>query len=301
MGRGRDAMSPDAMLAGFIRHLRVERGLSPCTWTSYGYQIRGYLCFLVGRGQTPATATREDVLTYLEAKRNAHLASSSLFAAAIAIRQFHRFLTERGHAPIDPTIGMKLPKFKQRLPEPLSVQEMARLLDAPIGDKFNHVRNKAMLETMYATGMRVSELLSLTLEQVNLENCWVKIQGKGGKERIVPVSQKAKAAILCYLEVRNQRLPITQATLFVNSRGQALNRGTFWWELRRMAERAGLHGRITPHQIRHTTATVMLEGGASLRVVQEMLGHVSVLTTQKYTHVTAEFMKTTCNKAHPRF
>jgi integrase/recombinase XerD len=257
--------------------------------------------FLASRGLTPATATRDDVMAYLEARRDARLASSSLFAAAIAIRQFHRFLAEQGHTKADPTTGMKLPKFKQRLPEPLSVQEMARLLDAPIGSKFNHVRNKAMLELMYATGMRVSELLGLTLDNVNLEECYVRLCGKGGKERIVPVSQKAKAAILRYLEALNQRLPIAQATLFVNSHGQALNRGTFWWELRRMAMRAGLHGRITPHQIRHTTATVMLEGGASLRVVQEMLGHVSVQTTQRYTHVTAEFMKATCNKAHPRF
>jgi len=294
-------MSPDAMLAGFMRHLRVERGLSPCTWTSYGYQIRGYLRFLVGRGQTPATATRDDVMTYLESRRDARLASSSLFAAAIAIRQFHRFLAERGHAQADPTIGMKLPKFKQRLPEPLSVHEMARLLDAPTGGKFNHIRNKAMLELMYATGMRVSELLSITLDKVNLEECCVRICGKGGKERIIPFGHKAKDAILRYLEARNQRLPIAQATLFVNSRGQALNRGTFWWELRRMAERVGLHGRITPHQIRHSCATHLLEGGADLRMLQEILGHQSVMTTQNYTHVSAEFMKTTCNKAHPRF
>jgi len=291
----------DVLLDEFIRHLRVERGLSPCTWASYGYQIRGYMRFLAARGQTPASATRNDVMAYLEARRDARLASSSLFAAAIAIRQFHRFLAERGHTQVDPTIGMKLPKFKQRLPEPLSVHEMARLLDAPTGSKFNHVRNKAMLELMYATGMRVSELLSITLDKVNLEECCVRICGKGGRERIVPFGQKANAAILSYLAARNQQFPIAQGTLFVNSRGQTLNRGTFWWELRRMAARAGLHGRITPHQIRHTTATVMLEGGASLRVVQEMLGHVSVQTTQRYTHVTAEFLKATCGKAHPRF
>jgi len=154
---------------------------------------------------------------------------------------------------------------------------------------------------MYATGMRVSELLGLTLESVNLEECCVRICGKGGKERIVPFGQKAKAAIHRYLEARNQRLPIGQATLFVNSHGQALNRGTFWWELRRMAARAGLHGRITPHQIRHSAATHMLEGGADLRVLQEMLGHCQITTTQLYTHVTAEFMKATCGKAHPRF
>lgn len=294
-------MSPDAMLADFMRHLRVERGLSPCTWASYGYQIRGYMRFLATRGLTPATATREAVLGYLEARKNAQVASSSIFAAAIAIRQLHRFLAEQGHTPNDPTAGMKLPKFRQRLPEPLSIQEMAAILDALTGSRFSQIRNKAMLELMYATGMRVSELLSLTLEQVNLENCWVKIQGKGGKERIVPVSNKAKHAIIRYLAVRNQRLPIAQPTLFVNSRGQALNRGTFWWELRRMARRAGLHGRITPHQIRHSAATHMLAGGADIRVLQEFMGHSSIMTTQRYTHVTSELLKVTCGKAHPRF
>jgi integrase/recombinase XerD len=294
-------MTTDAVLAGFIQHLRVERGLSPCTWASYGYQIRGYLRFLVGRGQTPVTATRDDVMAYLEARRDARLASSSLFAAAIAIRQFHRFLAERGHASTDPTIGMKLPKFKQRLPEPLSVPEMARLLDAPIGSKFNHVRNKAMLELMYATGMRVSELLGLTVERVDLEGCSARVCGKGGRERIVPFGNKAKEAILYYLGARNQLRPIPHAVLFMNSHGQALNRGTFWWELRRMAKKAGLKDRITPHQIRHSSATHLLAGGADIRVLQEFMGHSSIMTTQRYAHVASELLKETCGKAHPRF
>jgi integrase/recombinase XerD len=289
------------MLDKFIQHLRVERGLSPCTWASYGYQIRGYMRFLAARGLTPATATREAVLSYLEARKDAQVASSSLFAAAIAIRQFHRFLAERGHATADPTIGMKLPKFKQRLPEPLSISEMARLLDAPIGSKFNQIRNKAMLELMYATGMRVSELLGLTVDRVNLDDCSARICGKGGRERIIPFGNHAKDAILCYLKARNQLRPIPQATLFVNSRGQALNRVTFWWELKRMAKWAGIQGRITPHQIRHSAATHLLEGGADIRVLQEFMGHSSIMTTQRYAHVSGELLKTTCDKAHPRF
>jgi len=294
-------MTPDAMLAGFIQHLRVERGLSPCTWTSYGYQIRDYMRCLASRGITPATATRESVLGYLEARKNAQVASSSLFAAAIAIRQFHRFLAERGHASADPTIGMKLPKFKQRLPEPLSVPEIARLLDAPIGSKFNHVRNKAMMELMYATGMRVSELLGLTVDRVNLDDCSARICGKGGRERIIPFGNQAKEAILRYLDARNQRLHIPQAILFVNPRGQSLNRGTFWWELKRMAKRAGIQGRITPHQIRHSAATHLLAGGADIRVLQEFMGHSSIMTTQRYAHVTVELLHDSCRKAHPRF
>lgn len=294
-------MSPDALLDEFMQHLRVERGLSPCTWASYGYQIRGYMRFLATWGITPATATRESVLGYLEARKNARVASSSIFAAAIAIRQFHRFLLERGYAPADPTAGMKLPKFRQRLPEPLGVNEMAALLDAPTGFSFSQIRNKAMLELMYATGMRVSELLGLTVDRVNLDDSSARVCGKGGRERIVPFGNKAKEAISGYLDARNQRLPIPQTTLFVNSRGQSLNRGTFWWELRRLAARAGLKCRVTPHQVRHSTATHLLVGGADIRVLQELLGHHSVMTTQRYAHVTVEMLKVSLGQSHPRF
>ena len=178
------------MLQEFIQHLRVERGLSPCTCSSYGYQIRAYMRFLGARGLTLPTVAREAILDYLEAKKDAKLAGSSVFAAAIAIRRFHRFLAERGHTKTDPTSGLSLPKFKQRLPEPLSVQDMGNLLDTPIGAKFHQIRNRAMLELMYATGMRVSELLSLTLPVINLEERQVRICGKGDKERVIPFGQK---------------------------------------------------------------------------------------------------------------
>jgi len=289
------------MIDEFIQHLSVERGLSPCTCTSYGYQLKGYLRFLGANSLTLPTVAREDILNYLETKKNANLAGSSIFAAAIAIRQFHRFLAERGHAPSDPTSGMGLPKFKQKLPEPLSIQAVGSLLDAPIGAKFHQIRNRAMLELMYATGMRVSELLGLTLPMLNLEECQARICGKGDKERIIPFGQKAKEAVLVYLTARAHRFPLDPATLFLTSKGQPINRGTFWWELKRMARRVGLQGRITPHQIRHSAATHMLEGGADIRVLQEFMGHSLITTTQRYAHVSARLLKMTCNKAHPRF
>jgi len=257
--------------------------------------------FLGARGIPLPTVAREAILDYLEAKTDAKLAGSSIFAAAIAIRQFHRFLAERGHMETDPTNGLSLPKFKQRLPEPLSVQDMGSLLDAPIGPKFHQIRNRAMLELMYATGMRVSELLSLTLPVINLEACQVRICGKGDKERVIPFGQKAKNAVLSYLAARTQRFPVAPATLFLTHKGQSINRGTFWWELKRMARKAGLQGRITPHQIRHSAATHMLEGGADIRVLQEFMGHSLITTTQRYAHVSPKLLKNTCNKAHPRF
>jgi len=294
-------MAPTALLDGFRRHLLVERGLSQNTWLSYRYQLSGYLAFIQSNGRSPAVAMRNDALTYLELKKNAGLASGSIFAIAIAIRQFNRFLAEHGYASTDATADMKLPKFKQRLPEPLSVSEMARLLDAVSGDTFQHIRNRAMLELMYSSGLRVSELLSLTLTQVNLETCSIRVCGKGGNERVVPFGNRAKAVMLRYLEVRRQEVPNARDAFFVNLRGHLLNRGTFWWEVKRIARRAGITERMTPHQIRHSCATHLLEGGADLRVLQQLLGHSSVATTQRYAHVSSELLKTACRKAHPRF
>ena len=289
------------MMTAFRQHLLVERGLAQNTWLSYRYQLSGYLVFLRDNDRLPATATRSDVLAYLELKKNAGLASGSLFAIAMAIRQFHRFLAEHGFAQSNPTAELRLPKFKQRLPKPLSVPEMARLLDTPMGDKFQDIRNNAMLELMYAAGLRVSELLSLTLAQVNLDTCSIRICGKGGIDRVVPFGDKAKEVMLHYLEARQQRIASASDTMFINPQGRPLNRGTFWHELKQIALRAGITGLITPHQIRHSCATHLLEGGADLRVLQQLLGHGSVATTQRYAHVSTELLKTACRKAHPRF
>jgi len=289
------------MVDEFVQHLGVERGLSPCTCSSYGYQIRGYMRFLAARGLTLPTVTREAILDYLEAKKDAKLAGSSIFAAAIAIRQFHRFLLDRGHTQSNPTEGMSLPKFKQRLPEPLTAEAVVTLLDAPTGHKYHQVRNRAMLELLYATGMRISELLSITLPMLDLTERQVRICGKGGKERIIPFGQKATDAILVYLKARTLRFPVASDILFLTLNGGAINRSTFWIELKGMARRAGLQGRVSPHQIRHSAATHMLEGGADIRVLQEYMGHSMITTTQRYAHVSGKLLKATCNKAHPRF
>jgi site-specific recombinase XerD len=196
---------------------------------------------------------------------------------------------------------MSLPKFKQKLPEPLTVHSMGCLLDATMGTKFHQIRNKAMLELMYATGMRVSELLGLSLPMIDLTECQVRICGKGGKERIIPFGLKARDAIAVYLEARGGRFSKGEIPLFLTSKGHAINRGTFWLELKHIALRAGLRGRVTPHQIRHSAATHMLEGGADIRVLQEFMGHSQITTTQRYAHVSAKLLKNTCNKSHPRF
>ena len=158
-----------------------------------------------------------------------------------------------------------------------------------------------MLELMYATGMRISELLSITLPMLDLNEGQVRVYGKGGKERVIPFGQKAKDAVLSYMEVRSLRFSSASEILFLTSKGQSINRGTFWLELKGMARKAGLQGRVTPHQIRHSAATHMLEGGADIRVLQEYMGHSMITTTQRYAHVSGKLLKNTCNKTHPRF
>ncbi len=294
-------MPSDSLLDGFIRHLRVERGLAPNTCLSYGYQLGAYAAFLRIRGKGVAEATREDVLAFLEARKAGGLKSASLFIAAMAVRQFHRYRVQAGGVSADPTAGMRLPRFKQRIPEPLDAEEMDRLLHRPAGAKFSALRDHAMLELMYATGMRVSELVGLRLAQLDLGGSLARVVGKGSKERLVPFGARAAAALRRYLSARAARLPTASDAVFLNARGRGLTRSGFGGRLAAAARQAGISERLTPHQIRHTTATLMLEGGADLRVGQEMLGHRSIITTQRYTHVSSKFMRQACEKAHPAF
>ncbi len=296
-------MTQDPLLSGFLRHLRVERGLSPNTCLSYGYQLGAYLAFLRGQGREPATATREDVLVYLERRKDAGLRSASLFIAAMAVRQFHRHLAQAGHASADPTSGMRLPRFKQRIPKPLAPEAMDRLLRPSLGARFSALRDHAMLELMYATGMRVSELTGLCLGQVDIEVGWVRVLGKGSKERLIPFGPRAAAALRSYLAARSAQFPTAPDGVFLNARGCGpITRGGFTWRLAAIARRVGLLGRVTPHVVRHSAATAMLEGGASIRVIQEMLGHSNLSTTiQRYAHVSPEFLRRACEKSHPRF
>ncbi len=292
---------PEELLDKFITHLRVERGLSENTWASYRRQIQSYLCFLNSMGQDAVTVGREAILEYLRQKKDGGLKGSSLFIVTIAIRQFHRFLKERSFSVNDPTIGIRLPKFKQRLPDPLSASDMEKLLRPTLSRKFSAFRNIALVELAYSTGLRATELVTLKMNQINLTDGWVRVVGKGDKERVVPVGNKAKDAVLAYIEARVNRFPLATDTLFLNSRGQPLTRGGFGRELKEMARRNGLLGRVTPHQLRHSFATRLLEGGADLRVIQHLLGHFSVVQTQKYTHVWFPLLKKSVESAHPRF
>ncbi|MBI4376524.1 MAG: tyrosine recombinase [Elusimicrobia bacterium] len=294
-------MQSDSLLDGFMRHVRVERGLSENSCLSYKYQLGAYVAFLRARGRETAAATTDDVLAYLERRKGEGLRASSLFVVAVAVRQFHRHLVQAGRAATDPTAGMRLPRFKQRIPEPVSAERVDRLLRPPVGGKFAALRDHAMLELMYATGMRVSELTGLRSGQVDLGGRWVRVLGKGSKERLVPFGARAAAALRRYLPARAARFPTAPDALFLNARGQGITRSGFGWRLAAVARRTGDSGRLTPHQIRHSCATHLLEGGADLRVLQQLLGHSSITTTQRYTHVTTRLLRKTCQSAHPRF
>jgi integrase/recombinase XerD len=294
-------LKADKFLLEYLRHLNIERGLSARTLESYRFQIGRYIKFLDGAGKVSTTWSREDVMAYLSYLKEKNLKSSSIFAAAIAIRCFHRFLFELKFITTDPTSGMRLPKFSQSLPQPLSVTEMEKLLNQPAGNKYNRIRFHAMLELLYATGMRVSELIGLKMGQVNFDEGWVRVLGKGNRERMVPFGPKAKDALLSYISARERKFPAANDTLFLNLRGIGLTRGGFWWELKSMAKSAGVLGCVTPHQIRHSCATHLLEGGADIRIIQSYLGHASIATTQRYTHVSPCIIRAVCQKTHPRF
>ena len=297
-------MSPEALVAAFLAHLRGERGLAENTAKSYGYQLAAYRHFLADRGTEPARATRDDISAWLEQRRRAGVGSTTIFCAAIAVRGFHRFLKERGLAVDDPTEWMPLPKFRQRLPRPLAPAEIERIIVAAGGSGFLAARNVAMIECLYATGMRVSELTGLDLGRVDLVGGCARVLGKGGRERLVPLSNRAKVALQCYMDARNLRYPThtgLDAPIFLSRSGKRLSRCAFWLILRSLGRRAGIKDRVFPHQFRHGFATSLLEGGADLRVVQEALGHKSLSTTAIYTHVSQGFLRRACDKAHPAF
>jgi integrase/recombinase XerD len=195
---------------------------------------------------------------------------------------------------------VKLPRLKTRERRALSLQEAERLLALPTGNRFHQIRNKTMLELVYGAGLRVSELIGLRLGDVNLEERLVHVVGKGDKVRVVPYGPKTAEVLLHYLDARKDRHPAQTDMLFLSSRGKRLTRGWFWWWLKRRGTSAGIK-RVHPHQLRHSFATHLLLGGADLRAIQELLGHSSILTTEKYTHPDLEYLKRTCQQAHPHY
>ena len=293
----------DQYLDQFLHYLVVEKGLSKNTIEAYGHGLTRFVDHLRGkRIQDIREVGKFDVQGFLLALKKKKLGAKSIVRNLSAVRSFFRFLIQEGILEANPLENLESPKVARTLPEILSLKEIEQILEQPDVQTPLGVRDRAMLEMLYATGMRVSELTHLPTHQVSLEGGYVLLYGKGSKERIVPLGSEAMKWVALYLKAgrgilsKGKDSPI----LFINRSGKGMSRQRFWKSLKHYAQRAGLHKRITPHLLRHSFASHLLEGGADLRSVQMMLGHVDISTTQIYTHVTGERLKQVHKRYHPR-
>ncbi|MFP7169465.1 site-specific tyrosine recombinase XerD [Terribacillus sp. FSL K6-0262] len=289
-------------LDDFIHYLQIERGLSENTLQSYARDLRTYARYLQeNEVREWAHVTRAKLTAYLRWLHDDGKSAATIARTLSSIRLFHQFLLREYGLKEDPTIHIDTPKKERKLPKILSSDEVDKLLTCP-GTDILAIRNRAMLETLYATGLRVSELLALEMDDLHLEMGFVRCFGKGSKERIVPLGDMARARLEDYMNRSRKQLLKSKASdiLFVNHHGNQLSRQGFWKVLKQIARDAGIQKEITPHTLRHSFATHLLENGADLRAVQEMLGHADISTTQIYTHVTKTRLKDIYKTHHPR-
>jgi integrase/recombinase XerD len=288
----------------FLRHVAVERGLADNTLAAYRRDLGRWTAHLTESGRTDvAEVTTGDVTAFLQRIRGEDGAAASSAARMLSsVRGLHRFLAEDGIVPDDVAHEVEPPKLPMRLPKAIGIDEMARLIGSTEGDDPVLVRDRALLELLYATGTRVSEAVGLDVDDL-ATGTMVRVLGKGGKQRLVPVGSYARAAVDAYLtRVRPMWAAKGTATpaLFLGPRGGRLSRQSAWLVIQAAAERADLSGHVSPHTFRHSFATHLLQGGADVRVVQELLGHSSVATTQLYTLVTADALRDVYTTSHPR-
>jgi integrase/recombinase XerD len=307
----RAAGAVDAAVRAFLDHLSVERGSARNTLVSYARDLDRYQDHLAASGIDDLADVREpDVAAFVAALRagdadHPGLSATSTGRALVAVRGLHRFALREGLTPTDPAAQVRPPRAARRLPKAIGVQEVARLLEAAGADETPAaLRDRALLETLYGSGARISEAVGLDVDDLDLERGVVLLRGKGGKERIVPIGSYARAALEAYL-VRGRSVLVLQGrgtpAVFLNQRGGRLSRQSAWAVLRSAGERAGLPlDHLSPHTLRHSFATHLLDGGADVRVVQELLGHASVTTTQVYTLVTVDGLREVYAAAHPR-
>ena len=305
----------DRAIGDYLTFLRVERGLSPATIAAYGNDLRDFARTATTAG-VAWDAAPDAAVTYLAGKARrgvpgvAGLAPTSLRRRAASIRGFYRFAYGEGLIGVDVAARLDLPRQPRLLPDPLTVEEVERLLEAAAGagdSPTAALRARVLLELLYAAGVRIGEALGLDREDLSLDGGFVRVIGKGDRERLVPIGEVAVAWLRRWIdEARPALLAVAHVTpsrggpLFLGDRGGRLARQQAWAIVRAAAERAGMSGRVSPHTLRHSFATHLLEGGADLRIVQELLGHASISTTQLYTHLTGERIKAVYARAHPR-
>ena len=287
----------------YAEHLNFERGLSPLTVSAYGRELERFITFAVMKGRNdPSSVGADDVRDYVFHLGDVGLGSSSVSRAQSALRTYFSFLVEEGVLESDPTEGLQSPRVARPLPEVLDAAAVAALLEAPRLDSSVHWRDRAILEFLYATGVRVSELVGLLLTNLDLEEGLCTVFGKGSKERMVPLGRPACAALSRYLHEVRPALEKGKGRgyVFLNQRGRPLSRTTVWKIVKAAARLAGIEGSVSPHVLRHTYATHLLEGGADLVAVQELLGHADISTTQIYTHLDLQYLRDVHRKYHPR-
>lgn len=286
----------------FESYLSAEKGLAKNTLLAYKSDLRIYQQYLEKHSIKLLSAKHADITEFLwELKSTSHEARS-IYRMMETLRQFYRFLVAEGITSNDPTANLISPKIPMKLPNLMNMQEIERLLHAASGPGVREVRNRAMMEMLYATGLRVSELTGLNLDNVDLSLGFVRVIGKGNKERLVPIGKTALHYLKRYIELRakNKFMNPGEKGLFLSKLGKKMSRIAFWGQLKAYAKKAGIKKELTPHTLRHSFASHLLSGGADLRFVQEMLGHSSITTTQIYTHVDKERLKELHKKFHPR-
>ena len=300
--------SLDARAEEFLAWLAVERGRSPRTIEAYRRDLVRYQRHVAGGRRSLDDVGAGDVIAFVRGLQHDGLAPASVTRTLVSVRGLHRFLVAEGHRVDDPAADVEIPSLPRGLPKALSVAQVVSLMDAVVGDDPPDRRDRAVLELLYGTGCRISEAGSLSLPDVDLHDGLVRVTGKGAKERIVPLGRCAAESLERWLSPagRGALEPDRWArrgdaeAVFLNRRGGRLSRQGLWLIVRRHGDRAGIGSLLTPHVLRHSCATHMLDGGADIRIVQEMLGHASVSTTQIYTRVSTERLRAVYRAAHPR-
>ena len=292
----------DDLIQDYLHYLKIERGLSENTRQSYRQDLKQYQQFLVSQKLTSFTEDRFIVLGFLQAQTTAQKAQSSITRSISTLRKFYQYLAREGRIQKDPMLQIDSPKQGRHLPAVLSSEEIERLLKTPDTSTPLGLRDRAILEVLYATGLRVSELVHLKLTDLHLSLGLIQTLGKGDKERIIPIGDVAVDWINEYLERIRNRLTKGKDSpyLFVNFHGNGLTRQGIWKNLKAIVQAAGIDKGVTPHTLRHSFATVLLENGADLRIVQELLGHSDISTTQIYTHISKKHLTEVYQRSHPR-
>ena len=290
----------DDLLKRYLDYLMIEKGLARNTLESYERDLRRYLLFM--KTKSPADITQSDVVSFMTWLSSSGISTPSAARNLAAIRGFHKFLMTDGIVNKDPTITIETPRGWKRLPKTLSSVDVESLINQPDTSTLIGKRDRAMLELLYATGLRVSELVGLRLPQINLERGFLSVMGKGSKERLVPMGEPAIHAIKKYISTSRPKMLGGRESdvLFISSQRRGITRQMFWERIKLYTLKAGIRTNISPHTLRHSFATHLLDNGADLRAVQAMLGHSDISTTQIYTHVSRERLRKIHEKYHPR-